>query len=328
MSIQAAIEVGSGKVRYCVAEIKDGAIQEILEEGQQELKFADIAHLNGNVLTKKIEEECHKVLAHFKERALQLKAKNIKAVATDLFRDPKKAKNGKEFIENLSKKLSINIEIIDQDYEGKLGYLTIAHIVSKYTPQIPFENLLTWDSGRSSAQLTYKQGIHFEVYKSPFGVIPIQKIVETYRKEEGRDQETLTPFSSSEIEKVISHLIEESLPLPPKMEKLISSLTTVRKYGSAMLVRTFGPLENKVLTKEEVKETLLKFAYKNDDEIIQMTGGHKDVDPQMLMLSLIGMLAMMLRFSIPSIRFAETPAGNTYGILLSSLNSPLIRGKL
>lgn len=316
----AAIEIGSGKIRLCIADLSQSGIDKIDVEKEQALNFADFAHQNQGILSEKIREEALKVLSEYKKIALQLSVVKCRAFATDIFRDRKKAVNGQEFINDLSQALDIPIVIIDQDTEGRLGYLTIAHIVSKYFPPISEEQLVTWDSGRSSAQLTAKKNRKFEVYQNPFGVVPIQKMLEELRAQRNQRQLTLNPISTLEINEMIKKLKSEGNPASSELAKVFATGTVVRKYSSKMLVRTFQVDANRVLKKEEVKDAMDRFAGKTDAQIIHMTGGYPDVDPPMLMMSLFGMYAIMDRFSIASIQFAETPAGNTYGMLLDHLS--------
>lgn len=319
MNIYAAIEIGSGKTRLCIAEIADSSIEKIYFEKEEELHFADYAHQHQGILDEEILKKAIEVLSGYKQIATQFNVQKIKCIATDIFRDTQKASSGKEFIHELSQKLDIHIQIIDQQREGLLGFLTISHIIRHYQPPIVNTDLIAWDSGRSSAQLTMKHNHTFEVYQNSFGVIPIQRVLEEIRKTRGQPQTSLIPISSDEIQTTIDHLKLQAEEISPSMVDKISSGVVVRKYGSKMLVRAFQVDALRLLEKEEIKDILKQFSGKTEHDIISITGGHQDVDPSMLIMSLLGMYAIMDKFGINSIRFVQTPAGNTYGLLLENL---------
>lgn len=331
-TIEAALEIGSGTIRFCIATIvrEDGSvsIKEILFEKSNEVLFANNAAANDNILDETIFQEALHTLKIFKDTAAENKVLKIHGIATDIFR---KAKNGREFIENLSHELDWEIKIINQNKEGRLGFLTIAHIVGLYNPPINHDQLVAWDAGNSSAQLTIlNQKGEFIVYQSPFGLTPIRKILQKIRDNNKNqsildnspaiDTLTTNPVLKEELDELINYLIENSLDIPSAIADTIRDGVVVRKFNGGMLQHLFHADHERLLTKTEIMAEIERCANKTDIEIEQMYGS-TEIEAESLILKLVSLYFLMEKFDIPWIRFAKLTSGNSYGIFLDSLDS-------
>lgn len=305
----AAIEIGSGVIRFCVADISFGQIQPRIEkihiEKTKDVFFAENAKRN-NILDEDIYIKALENLKKYQKIASELDVQKIRVIATDIFR---KANNGSDFILRLSSELKWNIQIIDQDQEGELGFLTIAHAVSQEISSINFHQLVAWDSGNSSAQLTiFGENKGFSVYKSPFGRIPIQLAYEAGQKERSVPKNFI---SEGEAYQLIDHLIENSPAVPEEIASVIRSGTVVRKYSNILITQIFGN-HLSLLTKEEIKNLLHIYLEKTNNL------------EQVLMI--VSIYSIMKKLDMPFIKFTKVTAGNVYGIFLDRKqwdNTPL-----
>ena len=317
--LHCGIEIGSGLIRMGIADVSQEGdkrvIHNVLAEQKTPVLFAENAAYNNNTLSEHIYQKALVVLKQYKAEASQLGVRKIHGIATDIFR---KAENGSEFIEMLSHELDFEIEIIDQNKEGELGFLSIAYEVSQYLPPISMEELVSWDAGSSSTQITVLESNHeFVIYKSPFGIIPIKVSFEKIRRAQfGCNSITINPVSDEEIELLLDHIINSLPEVPKAISEAVRLGVVVRKFNSSWLVDMFQVDRDKVLTKKEVKEKLDQFSGKSDDEIRQMIKC-TDFGPEIVVLSLVSLYAMMDKLDISSIRFARI-IGNTCGILLDA----------
>ncbi len=316
-SLYCGIEVGSGLVRMCIADVSGEGDKRMIDNIRREVQipvlFADQAALHNNILSEGVYQEALAVLTQYKAIAYQLGSPKMYAVATDIFR---KSHNGPEFIDRLSRDLDFSIEIIDQNKEGELGFYSIAHVISQDFPSLDKEHLVSWDSGNSSAQISVL-GPNHEIltYKSPFGLVPLRLALEEIRKAQfAYASSMINPIPLLEAEALIAYIRNNLPEVPKNIADAIRVGVVVRKFSMSRLNDVFGKREDQFLTIQEVKEMLDRLIDKSDDEIKSILGSI-GLDPKYVVLTLISLYATMDKLEIAGIRFARV-CGNTYGLLL------------
>ncbi len=145
--VRAAIDMGSGSTKVIIAKVDrcQKKILEVIKEKNFVFKFKESLHLHKDRIPAKMEPHVVSKLRSFL-RPYRTKGTKVSAVATEVFRQ---AINGHAFISSLSKKLEFPIRIIDQRKEATLGFWGAIGLTRK-----PPENILVWDIGGGSMQIT------------------------------------------------------------------------------------------------------------------------------------------------------------------------------
>ena len=145
------IDVGSGSTKLVFAEVDTckNKLLKILEEKNITLKFKETLHLNNMRLSEKIFKKVKRELTTFLSQN-KINTQQARGVATQVFRE---AKNGDTFINRLGRETGIRIKIITQKEEAALGFYAVTGITNKDP-----NNILVWDIGGGSTQITYKKG--------------------------------------------------------------------------------------------------------------------------------------------------------------------------
>lgn len=154
-------DIGTGKIKMQVVELDlDGVQLKTLYCNAIPSSLQQDSMIKNGIISSEGQEKVLSVLSTLKNEAEKLSSNKFYGVATELYR---KADNGQEFVEFLSNELDIEIEVIAQDKEGILGYLTVTH-----EADLDPENSIVWDIGSGSFQVTCKNRDQFIVYKSPY----------------------------------------------------------------------------------------------------------------------------------------------------------------
>lgn len=144
---KAAFDVGSGSTKVTVAEVNvcTKKISKILHEDQAPVAYKDNLLKNNNEMSKDIIQQGTLVLLAQKSKARKLGATEFNGVATSAFR---KASNGIDSLKKLAQKTEINLSIITQNEEARLGVLAVEAQQSFDGPY------MVWDIGGGSSQIT------------------------------------------------------------------------------------------------------------------------------------------------------------------------------
>jgi len=148
-----AFDIGSGstKVTFALVDLCSGKIKEILFEDSAPFKFKATLKANNNYISPLLYQSALKKLLSWKKIGEGLKVESLEGAATEVFRQ---ALNGPDTIKNLKKDTGINIKLIDQKQEARLG-----HLAAVSTASLTPENVVMWDIGGASMQLvTIKDG--------------------------------------------------------------------------------------------------------------------------------------------------------------------------
>lgn len=79
--------------------------------------------------------------------AEELGATEMRAVATEVFR---RAKNGQQYLERVQARTAVEVSLVPQEEEARLGWLTA--VASQ--PDLAAARVISWDSGSGSFQIT------------------------------------------------------------------------------------------------------------------------------------------------------------------------------
>ncbi len=159
---RAAIDIGSGSTRINVAKVDfcQMRLKEILFEKQEKVSYHEALQASADgTLSPQIIAEGAQVVKQLHTEALAFKPKKVIATASAAFRE---AKNGDMAVEEISREGHLPVKIIDQDLEGRLGFLGAAQQANG-----PLEHIVVWDIGAGSQQITVRrESGAMDVFKS------------------------------------------------------------------------------------------------------------------------------------------------------------------
>jgi len=204
---RAAFDFGSGSIRLHVADVDT--------EKHQVIKSVYTTSLNvflSEELSKRpdfspeIQETALATAKRLKQIATQLEAEEFFGIATEAYRT---ATNGAELAKRYFSELSIPVEIVSKEAEGKFSFITLAK-ENAINPR----NMVCCDIGGGSFQITYTdpQGA-VQLYYGPFGRITTKNALITHVK--CNDTHTPNPVTLQEWEKGL-HFMRSALPPAPQ----------------------------------------------------------------------------------------------------------------
>lgn len=144
---RAAFDIGSGATKLQIADVDVASSKVVNVVFAQEVpvKFALDWKAHGR-LSEAITNEGIIVLRKLCAECVAHGAEAIAAVATEVFR---KAPNGKAYLERVERELGLVVEVVEQDVEARLGFLTACAL-----SMAPRSSIIAWDSGGASFQIS------------------------------------------------------------------------------------------------------------------------------------------------------------------------------
>jgi exopolyphosphatase/guanosine-5'-triphosphate,3'-diphosphate pyrophosphatase len=199
----AVIDIGSNSLRMQISEIKNGVF-EIVEDFKEMLRLGDDVFNTGYISENSIDRLVN-ILTEIKAICLAKSVQKIRTIATASFRE---AKNAEDVIKAVKAKIDIDIEIIDGNYEAKLGFIGV-----KSNFDIESSKVLITDIGGGSAEFVIAEKGKIKFYEStPLGC---NKLLHLYFKNNPPKEEEIIAFKndiykalhSIPIDRTIEHII-------------------------------------------------------------------------------------------------------------------------
>lgn len=283
----------------------------------------DVAIHHG-FISAEMQQKALEIIKEFKEEAILAAFKagyssiQFAGIATAVFR---KALNGQELLFKIKDQLGIHFEIVSQDEEGLLGFLTAQALY----PEIALTNLVVWDSGSGSFQLTICDASDYLVYQGPLG----QGTVRVLLSKEVRQGPVLlpdvsgNPINRGELLQLIEHINALLPPTPDWLQKkLLSKNVVVATFGSgesiflltarasAALKGQTDSLQDVVLMIDDVQQVVDYYIDKYDEDF-----DSDDLNVKSF-TSAIQLLTVMKHFGINTIHYRPA-IGSTAGMLIA-----------
>lgn len=264
-TVRAAFDIGSGATKMKVAEVDkcQQKIIKILMDDQAKVDYKeDLQKSSDESLSSNIQKEGITAINNLKKKAQKLGAKEFFAVTTSAVRT---ATNGVSFIKRLVKETGIDIHIISQIEEAKLGFIAATAISPK-----PIQNTVVWDIGGGSMQITSRPDKKFHIYEGKIASVSFKNhLVKDIQKKEAK---TPNPISQKDFleathdARVVAKFAVAS-ELKQELKKkgnIVIGIGGVHAYslGGQMQVKDKGFYTPKMLD-----ETIKKNLGKKDDEI-------------------------------------------------------------
>lgn len=309
--IRAAFDVGSGQTKITVALVDESTgrpKQVLFAEETVVLVGHDFKKSKNGTLSEAILAELRNVLVHYRDIAAGLGAEEMAGVATAVFRE---SKNGGEFIQKMKEELGIGLKLISQADEGRLGFLTAVAASGRQPHEV-----IAWDSGGGSFQITTEGEAGLSVYEGPWGASKVlAAIVDKVQGKDFTKIQTANPASLEDLKAL--HAIVKSTLRPPSKDlqaKLSNPAVKVIAIGGPYCPfnMAFLSIGNRTFTREQVWKSIELWAGSTDQALAIFFP-----EPEMLLPRLILVHAVMDHFGISQVRYTPT-VGSTLGILMTS----------
>lgn len=255
MVTRAAFDIGSGEVKMIVCDV-DPATNQVAKIWHSnaivvELRKDQSSNPDGS-LSSAVEQQLIAAIKTLQQQAVPFNPQKFAAVGTSVFRT---AKNGPEVLERVLTATGLEIQLIPQIEEGKLGFATAVA-----TSHLPPEMIINWDIGAGSNQITAMVDGAFKMYGIEFSYVKIMQAIFEMRKQTFSPAISPNPVSRAEgfelMEYVRSHLPPKEAWMNDPNKKAISI------DQLPVLVRMLG---HNTFTKQEVLD-LLETLYDKDCE--------------------------------------------------------------
>lgn len=305
---RAAIDIGSGATKLCVAFVdkETGRTNEILfGEEFPILVGHDLKERNDGTLSDKILLDVENQVRKYRDLSLQLGAEKVTGVATAVFRE---AANGRPFIDKLGKDLGVDLRVISQQEEGHIGFLTAVAASGKESHEV-----MAWDSGGASFQITYHDGEKLSVYKGPWGGSKaLAEMISTVQGREFTSEASANPATIDDV-KALCAIIRQSLPPVPgdfqsKMQELAGNVVAIGG-GTSVFEMAKMALGKDTFNKEEVWSAIESLAGKTDEELSHFP------QSEMLIPKFALLYAVMDHFGMNSVQDYDA-IGSTLGMFM------------
>jgi len=263
----AAFDIGSGTTKMKVAKVNtcEQKIIEMLLEKDLEVGYkADLKASSDNKLSNEILDKGANTLITLKNLAQEFNPKSYKAVATSAFRS---AVNG-NFAKNLlQSKTNIDIRIINQKEEARLGFAAASDLIDA-----SLSDIVVWDIGGGSMQIsTLKDDKELEVYLGKVASVSFKDhIIEQVQYNSLTDTKTPNPISPVDYNLArrdafaiasltTSRVLRDKLKKP---ETVVIGIGGVHHYSIASNIST-----NNMYTRDELTQRIANQLGKTDEQI-------------------------------------------------------------
>src|SRR5690348_15247143 len=138
---RAAVDVGSGSIKLTIAKVdpQSNKIHHILYSEEHPVPFKRDIQVSGqSLLSEKIQKVAFETLSNLQKELAPHRPQEWKGIATAASRQ---ATNAPDMFKKINEQLGIDIAIISQNEEGRLGFTTAAAVSN-----IPQEKLIAVDS--------------------------------------------------------------------------------------------------------------------------------------------------------------------------------------
>lgn len=304
---RAALDVGSGGTALTVADVEteSNKIVEILYQKIKNVPLrTDLAKSPDGNLSQEIEIKLIAILNEFKDEVSALQPKQWFGVATSVFRI---ANNGSTVLRNAAKATDIPLYLAPQEEEGIIGFTTALAATGLEASEI-----IAWDSGAGSFQITALNGPQLEVYGAEFALLgTLELIIEDIRGQVFDRSISPNPINQEEFLLLVSKIQSEKLPQVPSW--LAEHKKQFITFGCTPSIFSLGQIATgkEIYTQAELLEGIQSFLGKSDDQMPLIPEPQKKIVPAGLIL----LYSVMNHIGLEKIIFQETN-GNCEGLLI------------
>ncbi len=265
---RAAIDVGSGSTKVCIADVDlaTNQIVRVLYEGSFPVPYQTyLASDPDGLFNLEIQEKGLSAFATIQKLLEEHQVADVAAVATEAFR---KSRNGENFARIVAEKTGIPLKVISQKDEGAIAFYS-AISVSGSDP----ENLLIWDIGTGSFQIIADRPGETEhelvVYMQSMGSVPFKNYI--IQHIQGKDPalvqspNPMTEQDWKDADALARKMGRDALPYIKEKVKIVEGIVVGigRLFGNS--VKPIG--RDGKITREDLRAFIRESLNKTDDEL-------------------------------------------------------------
>lgn len=267
--VRGAFDIGSNETKLCVAAIDNetNQIVEIYYNSIREVALRrELANNAHGHLSEAIEKQLIDAINQLIAESAQFSPQQFFGVGTSAFRT---AKNGQSVLERVKEKTGVTIHLAPQVEEGVIGLLSAAA-----TSQKKPEEIICWDSGSGSFQMTTMIDGNVVIYGEEFGFFLAYQTLFKMRGIEGPVTNALNPMSEEEKKELSDRIRTILSPCP---EWLLNKNKEVVGIGGNSCLFSIGQIATGkfLYTKEDIRRAMSEFAGKTDEELSMFPDPHK-----------------------------------------------------
>jgi exopolyphosphatase/guanosine-5'-triphosphate,3'-diphosphate pyrophosphatase len=149
--VRMGFDIGSGSTKMMVAKVdfcQNKVLETLYNENRAVSYNEDLEKNADGKLSPFVIDQGLRALKEMMEAGKKFKPKKTYGVATSVFR---KAQNGSDVIKTFARKLNIKLEVIPQETEAMLAYLSVLSLVDESA--VGTKNIVVWDIGGGSMQM-------------------------------------------------------------------------------------------------------------------------------------------------------------------------------
>lgn len=301
---RAALDVGSGGMKVTVADVDpaERAITQIHYSKEHPVAFRRDMQVNKvNRFSQEIQQIAFNTLQDLQKELEKYHPVEWSGIATAASRQ---AENAQEMYNNIFEKLGINIRIIPQAEEGRIGFETAAAASG-----IDRTKLIAYDSGSGSFQLSTES----EIVEGDFGYInALAALIEEIRSEPLDQKASPHPVTAEEARQLTS-LLRARAPQMSELfrKKLSAAETVVVGIGTETFIFATAAIAigKSTYTKEELWEAIVENCNKTDAQF------HQFVKPEEVMIGLVLLYSVMEELGIKQLTY-QYANGSCEGVLV------------
>lgn len=306
-----AVDLGSGKLKAVCADVEERGMQrnivgEPVFEHYEPIGFARaLESTEKGKIPRNVFELAAEKLKEVVKKGKDAGAQKVVVIATEALR---RASNHEKVIKRLKKLSGVNVTIISQDEEARLGFLTAQKVSG-----VAADKLVCWDSGSASFQISWLNDGKLHRHCGKLGKIPaMAMLVRTIRNQQFTTDSCSSPVSATEFSMLVNFLRKS---VGPASEELHQKLQTCTVVGIGTETSTFGLCATAVKQDSFAQHELWSAALSclNLDqsalkERFEGTSGKRVVPPLALVY------AIMQKLDVDQVRACKT-IGSAVGIL-------------
>lgn len=261
--VRAAVDVGSGGLKVTVADVDPDSqtIKELLYSKERALHLKrDMVTSGKSQFSQEIQDEAIELLSNFQQETSIYAPEEWSGIATAAARQ---SENSQELFDRVQQELGINITIIPQEEEGRIGFNTAMAVSG-----VEESTLIAYDSGGGSFQLTTQLDGKLEVTEGKIGIVSaIDILTKEIRKEAEFSSRPISYDEAKELHRKLRFQM-------PKMSsafaaKLKKPTTKVVGIGNENFIFAHGATATgkNSFTKEELWESIKGHCHLNEQQL-------------------------------------------------------------
>lgn len=279
--VRLGLDIGSGSTKMMVAKVdtcKRKIVEVLLNDARQISFNEDLAKSSEDRLSQEMIDSGLTKMEELVKEAQKFKPKKSYGVATSVFR---KAINGEEIIKSYSRKLKVKIEIISQQEEAVLGYISAMSMIDDNTRK--GRDVIAWDIGGGSMQILYlNDKKEAESYLGDLASVTFKNMIVEVLKLENPDKvQSPNPIGKYKLQAVALARAYAKIHVPAHIKKKIKESMVVG-LGGVHGISIKNQLEAKdKYTLVELDKISSQRVLKPDSELV---GEYKATDVSNLLL--------------------------------------------